>query len=308
MAGMGPRVQIHGIEVLDGFIARSREFMNDWLKFNQLLGAYSMPGANKLQLESYFLQLKSKLAREHRVLSERLGPDCKFTADVINIISSATNLESIFSQSEVAVRKLQSEWHRSFITVNETLGNLEDKHKRAMAGERVSVGGLWIQAKIKKPLPWRRIFLYAGSAAAVFLVLFSVYFMRNFLGFWAPKAGEGIVVSKEMTDEEKLQVMIRTMKEATEAGDIDKMMTAFSDNFSFEQGGKMEVRALLQTYKLQGGFKGSILDTSNAKIEIDGNKGKFSPIQFIGPIDQATLSVVGERVGDRWLITGIGGL
>lgn len=153
---MSPRVPLHGIEVLDGYIARTRDFMNDWLRFNQLLGAYTQPSVNRLQLETHFLQLKSKLARDHRVLSDRLGPDCKFTLDVINIISSATSLESIFAQSDVAVKKLQSEWHRSFITVNETLGNLEDKHKRAEAGERVNVGGLWIQTKIKKPFPWKK--------------------------------------------------------------------------------------------------------------------------------------------------------
>ncbi|MBM3289580.1 MAG: hypothetical protein FJY92_05465, partial [Candidatus Hydrogenedentes bacterium] len=115
---MAARIQVHGIDVLDGFIGRTRDFMGDWLKFNQLLGAYTAPGANKLQLETYFLQLKSKLARDHRVLTDRLGPDCKFSADVINIVSGATSLESIYAQSEVAVRKLQSEWHRSFITVN----------------------------------------------------------------------------------------------------------------------------------------------------------------------------------------------
>ncbi len=305
---MSPRVPIHGIDVLDGYIVRTRDFMNDWLRFNQLIGVYNQPGINKLQLETHFLQLKSKLARDHRVLSDRLGPDCKFTLDVINIVSSATSLENIFAQSDVAVKKLQSEWHRSFITVNETLGNLEDKHKRAEAGERVNVGGLWIQAKIKKLFPWRTVLTYGGGMMAVLVVVFTLYFMRNFLGFWAPGAGDGMAVTANMSDEQKLQVMISTMKAATEAGDIDKMMTAIADNFSFEQGGKTEVRALFQAYKLQGGFDGAVLDIANAKIEIDGNKGKFAPVEFIGPSDQVTLTVVGERNGDRWLITSMAGL
>lgn len=282
--------------------------MNDWLRFNQLLSAYPAQTANRIQLESLFLQLKSKLARDHRVLTDRLGPDCRFSADVINIISGATSLESIFSQSDVAVRKLQSEWHRSFISVNETIGNLEDKHKRAMAGERVNVGGLWVQAKIRKPIPWRKVLIYSGSGLAVVLVLFGLYVMRNFLGFWAPKAGEGIVVSKEMSDEEKILAMIETMKAATESGNIDKLMTAFADHFSFEGGGKTEARAMLQSYQFTGGFEGSLLDTSQAEIVIDGNKARFAPVEFIGPMDRVTLVVVGERVGDQWLITGIGGL
>ena len=114
-----------------------REFMNDWLLFNQILSAYPSPGVNKAQLENQFLKVKSKLAREHRVLKDTLQDDHNLDANTMNIISGATNLESIYAQSEVAVKKLQMEWHRAFIAINETLGALEDKKARAEAGEKV---------------------------------------------------------------------------------------------------------------------------------------------------------------------------
>lgn len=128
------------IDSLDKNVQMSREFMNDWLLFNQILSAYPSPGVNKAQLESQFLKIKSKLAREHQVLKETLGADYKFDSNVMNIISSATNLESIYSQSEVAVKKLQNEWHRAFISINETLGVIEDKKTRAEMGEKVFIG------------------------------------------------------------------------------------------------------------------------------------------------------------------------
>jgi hypothetical protein len=124
----------------DRCVQLTREFMNDWLLFNQILSAYPSPGVNKAQLENQFLKVKSKLAREHQVIKDTLGADYKFDASIINIISSATNLESIYSQSEVAVKKLQNEWHRAFISINETLGTLEDKKTRADAGEKVAIG------------------------------------------------------------------------------------------------------------------------------------------------------------------------
>lgn len=127
--------------VLDKSLQLCREFMNDWLLFNQILSAYPSPGVNKAQLENQFLKIKSKLAREHQVLREGLGADYKLDANTMNIIAGATNLESIYSQSEVAVKKLQNEWHRAFITINETLGGLEDKKARAEAGERVVLTG-----------------------------------------------------------------------------------------------------------------------------------------------------------------------
>ncbi len=114
-----------------------REFMNDWLLFNQVLSAYPSPGANKAELENQFLKIKSKLAREHNVLKEVLQSDYRIDTNTMNIVSGATNLESIYSQSEVSVKKMQGEWHRCFISINETLGSLEDKKGRAETGEKI---------------------------------------------------------------------------------------------------------------------------------------------------------------------------
>lgn len=114
-----------------------REFMNDWLLFNQILSAYPSPGVNKAQLENQFLKIKSKLAREHNVLKDALQSDYRIDANTMNIVSTATNLETIYGQSEVAVKKLQTEWHRAFISINETLGAIEDKKSRADGGEKI---------------------------------------------------------------------------------------------------------------------------------------------------------------------------
>jgi hypothetical protein len=125
------------VEALDRRVSMCREFMNDWLLFNQILSAYPSPGVNKAQLENQFLKIKSKLAREHNVLREQLASDYKIDSNTMNIVSGATNLEAVYSQSEVAVKKLQGEWHRSFISINETLGAIEDKKARAEAGEKI---------------------------------------------------------------------------------------------------------------------------------------------------------------------------
>ena len=43
------------------------------------------------------------------------------------------------------MKKLMTEWHRAFISINETLGGLEDKKARSEAGEKVFVGALMAQ-------------------------------------------------------------------------------------------------------------------------------------------------------------------
>ncbi|MBX3180858.1 MAG: hypothetical protein KF886_26215 [Candidatus Hydrogenedentes bacterium] len=134
-------------KVVDQLVRRvelCREFMNDWMLFNQILTRYPEPGINKAELETQFLKIKSKLARTHKVLRETLADDYNLDGNTMNIISGATSLEAIYSQSEVAVKKLQQEWHRAFIAINETLGSVDDKRARAEAGEKIfmaPVGG-----------------------------------------------------------------------------------------------------------------------------------------------------------------------
>ena len=125
------------VEQLERRVELCREFMNDWLLFNQILSSYPSSGVNKAQLENQFLKIKSKLAREHKVLQQSLMDDYTLDGNTMNIISGATSLEAIYSQSEVALKKLQTEWHRAFISINETLGVIEDKKGRAERGEKV---------------------------------------------------------------------------------------------------------------------------------------------------------------------------
>ncbi len=171
--------QLKLIELLERCIQLTREFMNDWLLFNQILSAYPSPGVNKAQLENQFLKIKSKLAREHQVLKESLGPDYKFDANTMNIVSGATNLESIYSQSEVAIKKLQNEWHRAFISINETLGGLEDKKVRADAGENVTVGNMVTTVKpgMSKGTKQGLIFILVIAAAAAIVYFTPLYDM-----------------------------------------------------------------------------------------------------------------------------------
>jgi hypothetical protein len=167
--------QLKTIEQLERRVELCREFMNDWLLFNQILSSYPNPGVNKAQLENQFLKIKSKLAREHRVLQQTLLDDYNLDGNTMNIVSGATNLESIYSQSEVALKKLQTEWHRAFIAINETLGVLEDKKFRAENGEKIFVattdmmqgggGGGIDPAKLKTILILAAI---AGAIGAVF--------------------------------------------------------------------------------------------------------------------------------------------
>ncbi len=165
------------VEHLERRVELCREFMNDWLLFNQILTSYPNPGVNKAQLEQQFLKIKSKLAREHRVLQQTLLDDYTLDGNTMNIVSGATSLEAIYAQSEVALKKLQTEWHRAFISINETLGVLEDKKSRAERGERVFIATQDMMAGARGGggggmNPNTKTFIIIGVVIAVLAVVF----------------------------------------------------------------------------------------------------------------------------------------
>ncbi len=183
MAGKVSKKQQKLIDTMDRRVNMCREFMNDWLLFNQILSAYPSPGVNKAQLENQFLKIKSKLAREHNVLKDALASDYAIDRNTMQIVSAATNLESIYAQSEVSVKKLQGEWHKSFISINETLGQIEDKKARAEAGEKIlldpaeaiNTGGGGMSEKGKKNLIVAVVVIAALAGVLFFTPLGKTY-------------------------------------------------------------------------------------------------------------------------------------
>ncbi len=167
--------QLKLVEQLERRVELCREFMNDWLLFNQILTSYPNPGINKAQLEQQFLKIKSKLAREHRVLKDTLLDDYTLDGNTMNIVSGATSLEAIYAQSEVALKKLQTEWHRALISINETMGVIEDKKSRAERGERVFIAtqDMMVNARGGGGMnPNTKTFMIIGAVIAALAIVF----------------------------------------------------------------------------------------------------------------------------------------
>jgi len=114
---------------LEKNIELSRIFMDLWVKFYDLLVSARKQEQTDPKDEADFLAVKSELARRHKVLQRTLGEDYGLDANTMNIVSQAISLDSVRSSSEVAMKKLENEWHRAYISINETLGGLENKRE-----------------------------------------------------------------------------------------------------------------------------------------------------------------------------------
>jgi len=114
---------------LERCIEETRIFMDLWVKFYDLLIAARKREEIGSKDEADFLAVKSELARRHKVLQHLLGQDYGLDPNTMNIISQAISLDTIQSGSEIAMKKLENEWHRAYISINETLGVIENRRE-----------------------------------------------------------------------------------------------------------------------------------------------------------------------------------
>jgi hypothetical protein len=77
--------------------------------------------------ESQFLEIKSRIAMLHDSFMEALTTNQNIGQEVLNIISRAITLRHLSKQSTADVKKMEIEWHESYLLLNETIGVLEEK-------------------------------------------------------------------------------------------------------------------------------------------------------------------------------------
>lgn len=305
---MGDKLPRAGVETLEASLELAQRILDSWIRFQQILAAYPQaPPVQQGQLEMSFLQIKSQLARDVSVLTRRMHNGQELDSALINVVAGASSLHQTYSQSEVAVKKLHGEWHRAFIALNESVSELEEMLKVVRRGGEVIFNGK--RVRLPRNIPWRKIALGASAAAVLIATASGVYISRHFLGVGAPVAGEGYEVDHSLSEEEQIYSMLLTMKSAFEAQDLDRVMSAFADDFRDVEGrDKTMLRALLQTYRTAFGLHQVRLGIDEATVTVNGNRGSLTPIYLNTPEINLTLLVEGEKRGDSWQITFINGI
>lgn len=302
MAGQKPTA---GYLLLNHCEVECRRVLDGWAMLNQVLAAYAKPGADKAALEMQFLRVKSELARAIASLGGRMAGDCRFGNESMNFLAGCTSLDQVYGQSEVAIKKLQTEWHRTFMAMNEQLGEMQELQRRAGVHERVRFAGQ--EVYMPPPFPWKKVLIQGGAVAAVVLVVGGGYVSRNFLGIGAPAAGVGMEMDPSLSDEDQVYVMMARMKAAFERRDLDRLMSAFADDFKDVEGrSKTALRAFLQTVISSIGTDAVKLETRDAKVTFNADgSGTISPIVVSTPQLSISIDVTGRKVNGIWLITFI---
>lgn len=244
----------------------------DWARLRALVDAYLKPGADKEKLEWDFIALKSRLSCDYAVLTRWRKGGYGLSAGINKMLASATNLSSLASGGANPESRFNRTWNEVNGALEKIAGVLRHAQEQRKKGKPAVLPAELMEQSTHRPFPIKKILKWTGIVLAVVVVLGGLYVMRNFLGFWAPGAGDGIVVNDSMTDEDKIRSVLTIMNEAFIQDDVDMFMTVIADDFTDDEGnGRTALRVFMQGYHQQGDFKAVRLDWSQMELlEEDG--------------------------------------
>lgn len=149
-------------------IDMTKDFMELWLRFNQMYkDAMGKPSISQEE-EKAFLDTKSIVARKFQTLADSLSLDRSIIDRAYEVVSQILSLKSISTLSEHALRKIDNDWHESYISLNRLLGHLEAQK------EDSSARGEGIAARLSKSI---------GKPILYFVVVFTFVLVILFLAY-----------------------------------------------------------------------------------------------------------------------------
>ncbi len=98
-----------------------------WRKFHDFF-AIGVKGTDVTpDKEATFLENKSNIAMLHDAFMEALTHDQNIGQNVLSIVARCITLRHINKLSIAEIKKIEIEWHESYLLLNETIGYLEEK-------------------------------------------------------------------------------------------------------------------------------------------------------------------------------------
>jgi hypothetical protein len=106
-------------------IVKTKEFIELWKKFNQIYKEAMGKSAITEEEEELFLETKSIVARKFQTMVDSITVERSTIDRTYDVINQILSLRSISTISEEALRKLNNDWHQSYISLNRLLGHIE---------------------------------------------------------------------------------------------------------------------------------------------------------------------------------------
>ncbi|MFB3894840.1 MAG: hypothetical protein ACE14V_00905 [bacterium] len=98
--------------------------LEDWMKFH---GIFEENSEVSQMSSDDFLTLKNRIAERQEILLSVLEFEIEIGQMIMDIISRVASTDYVSQLSDIARKRLESEWNTAYLFINETLGLLEKK-------------------------------------------------------------------------------------------------------------------------------------------------------------------------------------
>jgi hypothetical protein len=114
---------------IDKLILQMESHLECWKQFNQYL---SLARAKKFtsEDENQFLEVKSVLAQELEIILSSIECVAPTKDDIHTLLSSAPSIRYLSELNEGALRGVENQWHRIYISWQSLLGQLKVKQNQ----------------------------------------------------------------------------------------------------------------------------------------------------------------------------------
>lgn len=110
--------------------------MQLWIKFHDMYKSAINREMITPEEEAAFLETKSLIARKYQALKDYLDMNSSYDDRTFDVISQLLSLKSVAATSDLSLRKIENDWHGSYIILNKLLGELEGRQENLRAVSR----------------------------------------------------------------------------------------------------------------------------------------------------------------------------
>lgn len=109
---------------IENRISVCRQYIKLWAQLFRFFADHNPERKVTAEEEKNFFQVITALARKHFLFNELMGDTFSSPDKILELLTEMTSLQKLVSLDEVAISKLELEWHGLFLEMNVALGRL----------------------------------------------------------------------------------------------------------------------------------------------------------------------------------------
>lgn len=114
---------------LDELIHQMENYLECWKQFNQYL-VQARSKKFEAEDETQFLEIKSVLTQELELILASVQTENPSKDDILGLIASTPSIRYISDLNENAIRNLENQWHKIYISFQSLLGQLKVQQRQ----------------------------------------------------------------------------------------------------------------------------------------------------------------------------------